>query len=183
MVYTPLQLFQLLGMKLILFLEGGESDIPQDAGGPTDYGITQGTFSYWLSLRKQPDRSVDTITMEEVEAIYKSLFWDAGHCPLIKDQGLALAHFQWYVNTAPDIAIKSLQTAVGVTPDGLFGPITLEAVQTASGNAPVTAYFNSQRQNYYEFVQYNPSQQMFLDGWENRIKRTERFLVLAGLSS
>lgn len=115
-------------MDLILMLEGGEVDNPDDPGGHTNYGITQGTYDLFLQLVGRPHQSVSDITHSEVEHIYRTMYWDRARCDDLPAD-IALAHFAFAVHASVVQANKTLQRCVGVTADGIIGPKTLEAVQ------------------------------------------------------
>jgi lysozyme family protein len=107
--------------------EGGFVDDPQDAGGATDEGVTQHQYDLWRIAHGQPTRSVRFIDPNEVEAIYRSWYWNA----ISGDQlpaGVDYCVMDGAVNSGPHQAILWLQRAAGVVADGVLGPKTLAAV-------------------------------------------------------
>jgi hypothetical protein len=70
---TPINLARAL--KFTLNWEGGYSDDPDDAGGATNMGITQGTYNAWLGSHSKPHKAVRYIAREEVETIYFERYW------------------------------------------------------------------------------------------------------------
>ena len=111
----------------VLRSEGGRVNDPQDPGGRTNQGITQGTFNAWLSSHGSQHRDVFTITPDEVSAIYKARYWDAVDADNLPS-GLDYALFDFAVNSGPAKAAMTLQGIVGVAEDGKIGPITLAAI-------------------------------------------------------
>jgi lysozyme family protein len=104
--------------------EGGYVNNPADPGGETKYGI---------SKRSYPDLDIANLTETDAEAIYKRDYWDKLSLD-IADAGLALVAFDAAVNNGVGAAIKWLQGALGVTPDGVIGPQTLSALAACAGD-------------------------------------------------
>ena len=111
----------------VLQSEGGYVNHKKDPGGHTNKGVTLRTFRFWYG----PDRTVQdlkNITTQQVTRIYREGYWEkvrADELPL----GLDLLLFDMAVNAGPGRAIKLLQAALGVTQDGVLGPITLGAIR------------------------------------------------------
>ena len=72
--------------------EGGYSDIPEDKGGATNWGIIHEELSRW---RKRPvsKEDVKNLTQEEAKQIYKAWYWDKLNLDRIKNEKVALALF------------------------------------------------------------------------------------------
>lgn len=153
-------------LPVILNSEGGFVDDPQDPGGATNLGITLNTLSRW---RKH------TATVEEVEAltpadaapIYQALYWNVAHCDDCP-AGVDLMVFDEAVNQGPGRAVCTLQEAVGVTADGLFGPATTAAISAADPAATINA-IAAARVAYYRTLSTFPR---FGHGWLNRVQAT-----------
>lgn len=155
-------------LAFVLEREGGYVDHPNDRGGPTNKGITTAVYDAHRRARGQPTRSVRDITDAEVAEIYMARYWVPAKCGALPWPA-ALAHFDCAVNSGVRQAAILLQRAVGVTEDGLIGPATLAAVQRA-GRARLLAKLWVGRLDFYQrIVAGNPSQRVFLRGWENRI--------------
>ena len=75
--------------------------------------------------------------------------------------------FDWNVNSGA-WAVKALQNAAGVTPDGGVGPLTISAVNAIDEDLLMPALIAARIQFYKDIVAKNPSQQKFLNGWINR---------------
>jgi lysozyme family protein len=125
------------GLGIVLTLEGGWYDgTGAHDSNPTNFGITQKTFdSYRRALRpSQPKLTVKKITRDEVESIYRILYWTKGQCDRLAERSemVAVIHFDACVNhgvASPNSdksagAIELLQRTLGVDDDGIFGPIT-----------------------------------------------------------
>lgn len=106
-------------VQIILEVEGGLVDDPQDPGGVTKFGI---------SKRAYPNLDVPSLTEEQAAQIYYEDYWVKFRC------GDVPPHLDlWFLNacvmSGGSEATKLLQQLVGCTQDGVFGPATLKAVQ------------------------------------------------------
>ena len=113
-----------LAIPVVLENEGGYVNDPADPGGETKYGI---------SKRSYPALDIKNLTVEQATAIYLRDFWQFDG---IIDQRVANKLFDAYVNLkhrailyAQQIVFKSL------TPDGVYGPETEDALNRADPNA------------------------------------------------
>jgi lysozyme family protein len=79
--------------------------------------------------------------------------------------GLDYLMFDFAVNAGAGRAIKILQTAVGVTPDGGFGPMTMKAVQ-AVDPVELIERFSQAKEDFYRSLAQFPT---FGKGWLNRV--------------
>ena len=114
--------------------EGGYVDDRRDAGGETKYGISKAAY---------PGEDIRAMTLERAKAIYARDYWGPAGCDALPD-GAKLQVFDMAVNSGVKTAIKTLQRAVGTTPDGVLGPRTLQAIQSMP-EARLIARFNGQR--------------------------------------
>jgi hypothetical protein len=55
-----------------------------------------------------------------------------------------------------------------VKPDGLYGPVTEEAINRMDANALLTAYKLRLQQHYLDIVANKPEDEKFLNGWLRR---------------
>ena len=111
-----------IALKVTAEFEGGYSDHPDDPGGATNLGITIGTLSNYLGREATVDEVKD-LTKDEAKKIYKKLYWEAAHCDLMS-LPVAICVFDAAVNSGPSRAIKWLQEALDLTPDGIVGKKT-----------------------------------------------------------
>ena len=155
----------------ILQAEGGLVDNPNDPGGVTKYGISKAAF---------PDLDIPALTPEEAVAIYATNYWEPAKCPALP-ANLALVHFDAAVNCGVGQAARFLQHAVGVTVDGIVGPLTIAAAWKAP--EAIGAYFSVREAFYRRLAQANPAEGVFLQGWLNRLANLKAFLAQAASSS
>lgn len=158
--------------KIVRELEGGYADEKHDKGGPTNYGVTQETYNDWLEAGGESVRSVKEITESEVKDIYME-YWRDAKCSYIP-KPVDLLVFSTAIHSGPKRSIKLLQNCLGVTPDGLFGPIThlsLNEEIAAMGVKHVCELYLQELQYWYlEIVRRDHKQRKFLNGWLNRLE-------------
>ena len=148
---------------LMLKSEGGYVHHPSDPGGRTNLGVTQATWENWVG-RRSDEAEMRGLTPEKVEPMYKKKYWDAvrgDELPV----GLDYLMFDFAVNAGAGRAIKTLQTAVGVTPDGGFGPMTMAAVQ-AVDPVELIERFSQAKEDFYRSLTTFAT---FGKGWLNRV--------------
>jgi lysozyme family protein len=101
---------------------------------------------------------------DTAKAIYATRYWDAACCGALP----ALLRFEMFdaaVNSGVQQAVRWLQRAVGVTDDGVLGPMTLAAVHGAEPMRTAVA-FNGAR---LELMTSLPTWGSFGRGWARRI--------------
>lgn len=169
-------------MKVIFHAEGGLSDDPEDRGGRTNLGITQGTLDRARKKGITAIERVDELTREEAGKIYRALYWDrckCGQLPLKLD----LVTFDCAVNCGTGTAGRCLQRGLAdvgypVTVDGAIGKKTITAVSDADSEGKLAdllrACLERRRAYYAAVIEAHPEQKRFGNGWENRVKRLER---------
>ena len=145
-------------VEIVLDHEGGEVNDPNDPGGHTKYGI---------SKRAYPDLDIGELTKDDAKRIYKSDYWDrirGDEMPSAVDIGV----FDMAVNAGNRTAVQLLQRIVGVTDDGVIGPITLEAVRKHDANWLAVRYA-AERISYYAALS---QWQRYGRGWTSRVVKT-----------
>jgi len=139
--------------------EGGYVNHPSDPGGETKWGITKAVARAHNYHGRMQD-----LDQETAKAIYKKDYWDAvraGEVP----EAASYALFDAAVNSGVKQAVKWLQTACGTTPDGIFGPKTLAAVQVVD---PTVLLRRMLAQRLY-FMTDLKTWSVFGRGWARRI--------------
>lgn len=162
-------------LDLLLIDEGGWVDHdPGTQGPPTNKGITLDAFRKWhqdlgvhpcITLLGPTD--LRSISDQDTAKFYWQLFWT----PLKAEQlpkGLDYALFDAAVMSGQERAVKWLQDALGITMDGVIGPQTLEAAQSAD-NDTVKKLCAARS----DFLKMQP---MFTKnpGWLPRVNRVEQ---------
>jgi lysozyme family protein len=149
--------------ELLLKSEGGFVNHPSDPGGMTNLGVTKATWENWVG-RESDEAEMRGLTPEKVEPLYKKKYFDAVRGDELP-MGLDYLMFDFAVNAGAGRAIKTLQTAVGVTPDGGFGPMTMAAVQ-ATDPVDLIERFSQAKEDFYRSLNTFPT---FGKGWLNRV--------------
>ena len=144
--------------------EGGFVNHPSDPGGMTNLGVTKTTWENWVG-RESDEAEMRGLTPEKVEPLYKKKYWDAVRGDEIENGGVAYLLFDFAVNAGVGRSIKTLQTAVGVTPDGGFGPMTMAAVQ-AVDPVDLIERFSQAKEDFYRSLNTFAT---FGKGWLNRV--------------
>jgi lysozyme family protein len=150
--------------ELMLKSEGGFVNHPSDPGGMTNLGVTKATWENWVG-RASDEAEMRGLTPEKVEPLYKKKYWDAVRGDEIENGGVAYLLFDFAVNAGVGRSIKTLQTAVGVTPDGGFGPMTMAAVQ-AIDPVELIEKFSQAKEDFYRSLGTFAT---FGKGWLNRV--------------
>lgn len=169
----------------ILRREGGFIDHPADRGGPTKYGITQKTLSAYLGRAAQR-QEVESLSEEVAREIYRRNYYIAPQIDQLPPSVQPFV-FDCAVNHGPQRAIKFVQNVcnrAGYQPplsvDGAMGPNTkrgAEWTEEQKGETFLKALLEERRDFYRLIVQTNPSQQVFLNGWMNRVEEFEQEIV------
>lgn len=155
-------------LKVILENEGGFVDDPDDAGGRTNFGITQSVYD------PSGVKDVKNITPEEVSAIYLISYYKPSGAEMLDLAGypeLSLQVFDCAVNCGVGTAVKMLQRMVGANVDGVFGSVTLMQTKTFADTKDHTLNYLYQRERakyYNRLVVQKPNQLKFITSWLSR---------------
>ena len=106
-------------VEFVLEKEGGYVHDLNDPGGETKFGI---------SKRSYPNLNIKNLTRSGAIDLYRFDYWQEARCGYMP-KGVDLLVFDTAVNRGPARAIRRLQTALRVKPDGIVGPQTLHALQ------------------------------------------------------
>lgn len=150
----------------------GWSNDPLDRGGATMIGVTIGTYRTYCTYkgRKRPTIiDLKNITYKEWRDIVHTLYWSKWKADLIEDQDVANIVVDWVWASGQGIGIKRVQKILGVTADGIVGPKTLAAINTANPRELVKKVYDARAAHFNAIVKANPSQKKWLKGWMNRI--------------
>jgi lysozyme family protein len=148
--------------------EGGWSAEPADPGDWTGGVVGQGRLrgtKFGISAGAYPTLDIAALTLADAQAIYKRDYWDRVRGDDLPPP-LALLVFDAAVNNGVGHAARWLQTAAGVTADGVIGPATLAAVAAAGGGAALCGEFMARR---LTFMAALPTWRVFGLGWARRL--------------
>ena len=150
-------------LKLLLDSEGGFVNHPEDPGGMTNLGVTKKVWESWVG-HAVSEKVMRALTPEKVAPLYKKKYWDAVKADDLPD-GLDYLMFDFAVNAGPGRAIKTMQKAIGTTPDGDIGPKTIQALKNAD-NSELVAKFSAEKEAFYRSL---PTFGTFGKGWLRRV--------------
>jgi lysozyme family protein len=152
-------------LALLLEHEGGFVNHPKDPGGMTNLGVTANVWEEWMG-RPVSEKEMRALTPLMVKPLYKRKYWDAIRADELV-AGVDYCVFDVAVNSGPGRAIKFLQSCVGVTADGGFGPATLAAVKKVSSEPnKIIELYCAKR---LEFLQSLRTFETFGKGWSRRV--------------
>jgi lysozyme family protein len=137
--------------------------LPDGRKGSTMLGVTQFNWEQHVGHQVTHDQ-MRKLTPTDVEPLYKKKYWDVVRADELPS-GIDYLVFDLGVNAGPGRSIKLLQTAVGVTPDGGLGPISMAAV-LAADPVKLIEDFSQAKEDFYrsldDFKTYGT-------GWLNRV--------------
>jgi lysozyme family protein len=161
--------------KILIDLEGGYVDDPNDRGGKTKYGITTFTYNNWyLDLVNRgveegwPVRVKD-ISIEQAKEIYWKQYWIDPEICTLRDE-LAIHVFVAGVNIGPPRAIACLQKALQVARTNEIDDKTYIA-QAAKPLEEIVPAFAGFLYEYYSNLAQFPR---YGKGWMKRVFVTLR---------
>jgi lysozyme family protein len=166
-------------------IEGGYCCRRDDRGGATNHGVTQTTYDAWRARMAQPSVPVEYIVQPEVEAIYRTMYWELAHCDVIP-QPFDLYLFDSVVQHGLAPAVRLMQRLCGTTVDGVLGPNTMKAIHddvslmdtTPQGHElNIKAAIAYRTDLYRAIVDAHPEQQANWNGWMNRMAALEKEML------
>jgi len=143
------------------------TDDPIDRGGATHMGITLRTYSEFLGRQGTVDE-LKAMTRLEAATVYHKLYWAKMKLDLVMDNNIATTIFDIGVNMGVGYAVKFAQESAGVRVDGVMGPLTASAINTAHRTRFMLKFVKLVQMRYVGIVISNPSQIKYLKGWLNR---------------
>jgi lysozyme family protein len=169
-------------LEFVLQYEGGFVNHPFDKGGPTNLGITLQTLKEYYKLYNYGDFNNDgeidindiilLNSIDKVEPIYKNFYWDKMKLDNFPS-GIDFLMFDFGVNSGPKNATKILQRSLNriqtIEVDGILGSQTLKRVNKTPVDILVENMLQERNLFYRKIVSNDPTQQVFLKGWINRL--------------
>ena len=132
-------------------------------GGKVGVGELKGT-KYGIASNSYPNEDIKNLTIERAKQIYKRDYWDKAKCDQLPN-GLRFHVFDVSVNSGVSRGIKTLQQALGVTPDGLIGNQTLNASRLQDVNEVLFRFYSFRIAFYTSLSTF----ETFGKGWMNRV--------------
>jgi len=144
------------------------TDLAGDRGGPTKYGITLATLAAW---RRHPVTTEDVASLDEAEAvaIYQDIYIRRPRFDGVDDPRLRALAVDSAVLHGVNRAVMWLQRSAGCQADGVLGPASLKAVNSADATR-LHASLLAQRVEFIgRLITRDPTQAEFAAGWLARI--------------
>lgn len=143
--------------------EGGYVNHPNDPGGETKYGISKLAY---------PNEDIKNLTIDRAKELYKRDYWDRARADEY-DFAIGFRLFDIAVNSGIGNAIRMLQKAAGVAPDGQIGPISIQAIKSK----PVKDILMLMSAERLEFYAALSTFDTFGRGWARRVASNLRAAV------
>lgn len=162
-------------LAIVLHHEGGFVNHPRDPGGMTNLGVTRQVWEEWTG-RPSSEEEMRSLTPEIVTTLYHSRYWRVVGADRLPP-GVDLVTFDFGVNAGPHRGARFLQRIVGVSQDGLIGPITVATVNrfvASHGGAELIRLYGEDRRTYYRSL---PTFDAFGRGWLRRTDEVEAAAV------
>lgn len=107
-----------------------------------------------------------------IQRFYQVRFWSIWFQQLLSDD-LSKRVFDAAVNMGSSEAVKLLQAALGasVAQDGAWGPVTLQAANSANPDVIVEAFKQVRITHYKAIVESNPADAKYLSEWLARASK------------
>lgn len=137
--------------------EGGYSNNPADPGGETMWGVTK-----VVAVANGYLGNMHSLTLNQAKVIAKTQYWDKYQCDQY-DSHIGFQVFDAAYNGGHPA--QWLQQAAGVTPDGVIGAMTINAVKSIDP-MKIIMRFDGYRLQYLANLTTWPT---FGHGWVNRV--------------
>jgi len=164
---------------LTMKAEGGYGNDPQDPGGETYKGIARKMNSKWdgwilIDMMKKEKSFPSNLSshgalQEKIKAFYEINYWDKVCGDEIKNQDIAESIFDFAVNAGPVASAKLAQITVGVEPDGVLGPLTIQKMNADDPRAFLAVFALNKIARYVSICDKRQESKKFFFGW---VKRT-----------
>lgn len=158
-------------LAAVLEHEGGYVNHPQDPGGMTNLGVTKRVWEAWVG-KTVSEADMRALTPAMVAPMYRKQYWDAVKSNELPP-GLDYLMFDFAVNAGASRAIRTMQRAIGATPDGVIGPRTMAAVKAADPDDLIDK-FSAEKEAFYRSL---PTFATFGRGWLRRVAEVKSHAV------
>lgn len=169
-----------LAIGYVLQNEGGYVWDKDDAGGPTNFGITQHDLAVHRGYPVSPT-DVKEMPVSEAKDIYLKVFWGPLGLASVDILGVAVCILDsgvlYGAHTAAVYAQEVVNTLGGkLTVDGQIGTTSVTALNAVDVRRFVTTYVARIHARIDGVISSHPRDQKFRKGWE---ARANRLLILA----
>lgn len=158
-------------LAAVLEHEGGFVNHPKDPGGMTNLGVTKRVWEAWVG-KTVSEADMRALTPALVAPMYRKQYWDAVKGDELPS-GLDYLMFDFAINAGVSRAIRTMQRAIGTTPDGAIGPKTMQALRDADPDALIDK-FSTEKEAFYRSL---PTFATFGKGWLRRVAEVKSHAV------
>ena len=158
-------------LAAVLEHEGGFVNHPKDPGGMTNLGVTKRVWEAWVG-KTVSEADMRAWTPAIVAPMYRKQYWDAVKGDELPS-GLDYLMFDFAINAGVSRAIRTMQKAIGTTPDGAIGPKTMQALRDADPDALIDK-FSAEKEAFYRSL---PTFATFGKGWLRRVAEVKLHAV------
>lgn len=158
--------------------EGGYVFDKNDPGGETYKGVSRRANPDWpgwplVTTAKDRDGFPNNLEelpnlQDEVTLLYSRNYWLKTKCHFISSQEIAEKLFDMAVNMGPKSAVKLAQKASNVKADGVIGPKTLAALNSADSDIFMLRFRLEIISKYVKICKGRGSSKRYLYGWIKR---------------
>ena len=165
----------------------GYVDHPLDKGGATKFGISLSFVVDTNDLESFDTNNdfilnkedIKNLTFEQAVLAYKKYFWDYYNLDEVEDNKKCFLIFDSAVNHGHKGATKLIQKTLNelgysLTVDGIYGPKSKAALIDSPVSEFISVFQEKRAALYKAIVKNNPSQNVFLKGWLNRINNINK---------
>lgn len=159
-------------IALTLKNEGGFQKSYNDRANWSSGVVGEGTLvgtKYGITALDLPGKNIENLNESDAIQYYKDHFWKTGYSQ-INSQKICCKIFDLGVLFGVGTAIKTLQLILGTAVDGVFGPGTLEAVNSSDENVLLGNFKAAMIKKANSIAAADPNKQGYLTGWKTRIE-------------
>jgi lysozyme family protein len=154
-------------LKFTLKWEGGYTNIPQDPGGETNFGVIQSRYNQYRDSKKLSRRSVKDITVAEYTEIYDVYYWTPVRAEYLAGT-LGLVLFDTAVNMGTAGCIRRLQASLNVPITGTWSQAISDVIHSSDQTEVALNICKLRIAKRHARVKQRADQKIFLKGWLNR---------------
>ena len=155
-------------LKKVLKWEGGYANDPDDTGGETMKGVTMATYKEYCRRKGLPEPTsadLKKLTNATIIDLADTLFWSKIRGNEIDNQSIAELCFDCVWGSGLGY-IKVMQKVLGVTADGVVGPVTIAKINNWTPQKDLFNKLWNRRKTYLEGCK---TAWKYLRGWMNRL--------------
>jgi len=160
----------------ILVREGDKVAPPDRSGRISRWGITAAALSEHRG-HSVTDAEISQLSVTEARDIYQTMYIFKPSFHLLGSEVLRATLVDYGVNSGTSTAVKAMQHALGVVPDGIIGAETLRAANLKDGSRLSIRILCQRSRMLARLVHRDSTQVKYLEGWIDRVMDQVEALV------